>query len=66
VGTLTRTDEPGLKETFLARLPHAQSYAELGGFHMYRLAVEEVRMIQGFGRMGWIPGTDYATSAKSD
>ncbi len=63
VGTLSRTDDdPALKETFVARLPHARAYIDLGGFHLYRLAVEEVRLVQGFGRMGWVSGSDYATS----
>lgn len=65
VGTLSRAaddDEAALKETFATRLPHARSYVDLGGFHMYRLAVEEVRLVQGFGRMGWVSGGDYATS----
>jgi heme iron utilization protein len=55
VGRCTRlTDSAGAKDAFLARHPGAAYYADFNDFGFYRLAVESVRYIGGYGRMSWV------------
>ena len=41
---------------FLERFPESASLFELGDFHLFRLRVERVRYIGGFGNMYWLDG----------
>ena len=41
-------------DRFMRYLPDASSYLSLGDFSFYRLAVQRVRLVGGFARMGWI------------
>jgi putative heme iron utilization protein len=41
---------------FVERVPRAVEYEKTHGFALYRLEVERVRYIGGFGRICWIPG----------
>jgi hypothetical protein len=45
---------------FLARHPEAAAYSQLPDFAFYRLEVEAVRYVGGFGRMSWIEPDEYA------
>jgi heme iron utilization protein len=40
---------------YLSRHPRATAYLELRDFGMWELAVEEARLISGFGSMRWLP-----------
>ena len=56
VGRLRRVgrDEPGhdgLMARFLARHPKAEGYAGFGDFSLYRMAVDGVHLVAGFGRI---------------
>ena len=42
------------RETFLAAHPKAAYYADYGDFSFFRLSVEAIRYIGGYGRMSWI------------
>jgi putative heme iron utilization protein len=56
VGRVAATAEPRHRARYLARHPKAEMYAGFGDFHMYRLAVERVHIVAGFGRIRWIDG----------
>jgi hypothetical protein len=50
------------EERFLARHPEAAAYSQLPDFAFYRLEVESVRYVGGFGRMSWIEPDEYASA----
>lgn len=49
--------EPDARFRYLARWPRADAYFKLRDFGLWTLAVEEVRLIAGFGEIRWLPGT---------
>lgn len=51
--------DAGAREAYLTRLPDAAYYADFKDFHVWRLEVESVRYIGGYGRMSWISGDDW-------
>ena len=48
------------RATYLAAHPDASAWASFRDFAFWRLAIEDVRFVEGFGRMGWIAPADYA------
>lgn len=50
--------DPALKARFLRRHPGAAAYADFGDFRLYRVAVDRVHLVAGFGRIAWIDGAD--------
>ena len=50
-----------IRATYLAAHPKAL-YADFGDFNFYRLAVNSVRYVGGFGHMSWVEAADYAAS----
>lgn len=52
-------DRQAMAEIYLQYHPGARQYINFGDFQFYRLRVEKVRYIAGFGRMGWIPDGRY-------
>jgi hypothetical protein len=55
--TVAEVDE--VRDTFLAAHPEAAQYAGFGDFGFWRLAVESVRWVGGFGRMQWLSDEEY-------
>ena len=53
-------DEPDARTRYLARWPRAQTYFQLRDFSLWELAVEEIRLIAGFGEIKWLPGSALA------
>ncbi|MGM0555458.1 MAG: HugZ family protein [Myxococcota bacterium] len=54
IGTIEHMEEPGQwRERYLEVHPSAQNYVDFGDFAFWRLRVEKVRYIGGFGRMSW-------------
>ena len=52
---------PGeLLETYLKTHPQARQYAAFKDFHLWRMRVERVRYIAGFGGMSWLSAHDYS------
>jgi putative heme iron utilization protein len=47
-------DAFGARAVFLATHPGASSYVDFADFAFYRLAVEAIRYVGGFGRMSWV------------
>jgi len=68
LGRCTRVDAaaaPGVRGTFLALHPRAAGYVDFDDFAFYRLEVEAIRYIGGFGRMSWV-GVDAYRAAEPD
>ncbi len=45
-----------LRARYLRYLPQAASYFDMHDFNFYRIRIDHVRYIAGFGRMGWFEG----------
>jgi len=54
-GILTATDDPAARACFLDRYPDARSYCDFTDFKFYRLALETVHLVAGFGRIVDLP-----------
>jgi putative heme iron utilization protein len=52
---VSAADEPDARARYVARHPRAAAYFELRDFALWELAVEEARLISGFGSMRWLP-----------
>lgn len=52
-------DDVSARSAFLAVHPNAAYYADFGDFGFWRLDVESVRYIGGYGRMSWVDKTDW-------
>jgi putative heme iron utilization protein len=52
-----------VEAAYVAVHPDAAGYLALKDFRFWRLAVESVRHVGGFGRMGWASGADWAAAA---
>lgn len=69
LGRAARVDDPAQARTIGARylriVPEAAGHIELGDFRFYRIAVEAVRFIGGFGRIHWVDASDFAPPANS-
>lgn len=60
LGEIARTDDPDARARYLERHPDAAYYADFKDFAFYRLNVQAIRYIGGFGRMSWTPPDAYA------
>ncbi len=54
MGRLVRTDEPGLVDRYVARHPEAEMYKTFRDFHLWRMSVERVHLVAGFGAIRWL------------
>jgi len=64
VGRVTPVeDRDSMVDLYLAHHPKARRYITFPDFQFYRLRVEKVRFIAGFGRMGWISGDRYRAAS---
>ena len=54
LGQIQACDDERLKARFLARHPNAAVYAGFTDFHLYRMAVERVHLVAGFGEIHWL------------
>ncbi len=52
-------DRTALSQAYVELHPDAAAYIDFPDFQFYRLRVERVRLIAGFGQMGWISGATY-------
>jgi heme iron utilization protein len=61
VGQIRRVeDAQACRQLYLGTHPHAARYVDFSDFAFWRLCVERVRYIGGFGRMSWVDGSAYA------
>lgn len=68
--TIVATGEPlegdqalPAREAFLAKNPDAAFYADFGDFQFWRLRVQDIRYIGGFGRMSWVSQPDWQAAS---
>lgn len=55
MGDVTAMDaSPDFIDRFLRYQPEAQRYLDLGDFRFFRLQPQRLRLIAGFGQMGWL------------
>jgi putative heme iron utilization protein len=54
------SDREAVKAQYLAANPSAAYYIEFGDFTFYRLGVESIRYVGGYGRMSWVDAAGYA------
>lgn len=59
---LPANDRPTVKSIFLEKHPSARFYVDFEDFDFYRLEVESIRYIGGFGRMSWVDANDWFKS----
>jgi len=62
LGEAARLDEATAKASFIARHPSAAAYADFRDFALYRLAIQRIHVVAGFGRIDWISGDQYRTA----
>ncbi|HEY8355195.1 MAG TPA: DUF2470 domain-containing protein [Methylophilaceae bacterium] len=55
---VAKQDGP-LRDRYLRYMPQARQYFEMHDFRFYRLQVRAARYIAGFGRIGWVDGTEF-------
>ncbi len=57
LGTLERVADPAVEEAlarFVQRVPQALDYSKQHDFNLYRLKMDQIRFIGGFGRISWV------------
>jgi putative heme iron utilization protein len=62
VGTAERLErgaDAEVRETFLAAHPNASYYVDFKDFHFWKMEIESVRYIGGYGRMSWVEGASW-------
>ena len=52
-------DRDAMKAAFLTKNPQAEFYVDFGDFSFFKLQVESIRYIGGFGRMSWVDASDW-------
>jgi heme iron utilization protein len=55
-----------VRARYLARVPSAVGYSEAHDFHFYRLQLEQVRYIGGFGKIFWLDATAMQLNPEND
>lgn len=54
---------PDGRARYLARWPRAADYLALGDFAFWRFAIEEARLIAGFGEIRWLEASAFAPAS---
>lgn len=65
LGRIAQTAEERHRRRFLARHPSAGFYAGFADFNVYRMSVERVHFVGGFGRAAWLPVADVLLDTES-
>ena len=61
VGRIEMLEQPGdLRKRYLEKHPYASYYADFTDFGFWRINVESVRYVGGFGHMSWVDADGYA------
>jgi hypothetical protein len=56
VARVPDSEKADARARYLARQPHARGYFQTHDFQLWEMAVEELRLIAGFGRISWLDG----------
>ncbi|GBD42569.1 hypothetical protein HRbin40_00023 [bacterium HR40] len=57
-GRMVRCDDPALLDRYLRFHPDAVQYRAFGDFELWRMELERVHLVAGFGRIAWIPAAE--------
>ena len=63
IGNASVSPAAEVSELYLSRYENARYWQDYADFAYYRMDVEAVYFIGGFGVMGWVPAEDYAAAA---
>jgi len=63
---INKNDDADLRARYLRYLPQASGYFDMHDFAFYRIQIETCRYIAGFGKMGWLSGSDLMTDMPAD
>src|SRR5258708_1949545 len=63
IGAAGEASADEVRDLYLSRYENARYWQAYSDFAYYRLEVEGVYFIGGFGVMGWVPATEYAAAA---
>lgn len=55
-------DRQTVRDAYLLANPSASYYIDFGDFAFYRLTVQSIRYVGGYGRMSWVDAADYAAA----
>jgi putative heme iron utilization protein len=55
-------ERPAVRDRYLAANPASAYYIDFGDFSFWRLEVNSVRYVGGYGRMSWVEAADYAAA----
>lgn len=65
VGKMVKVENPeDLKKAYLEKYPTAELFATFGDFDFYRLEIEKIHCIKGFGEIEWIEPKDWVKQWK--
>jgi hypothetical protein len=62
LSTVAEDDRPTARDRYLEANPTAAYYIDFGDFVFYRLDVQSIRYVGGYGRMSWVDGGSYAVA----
>lgn len=64
LGTVARIDDvpAALRQAYLDRHPGARHWIDYTDFGFFRMEVQQIYFVGGFGAMGWVPRDDYAAA----
>jgi heme iron utilization protein len=65
LGRIEKSQDERHRRRFLARHPSAALYAGFADFAIYRMTIERVHYVGGFGQARWIEGRDFVWDAVS-
>lgn len=54
MGRLVRSDDAALIARYIARHPEAEMYRTFRDFHLWRMNVERIHLVAGFGAIRWL------------
>ena len=56
LGRFEKCDDGALRDRYIRRHPGARDYAAFADFNLYRMSVERVHVVAGFGAIHWLAG----------
>ncbi|MGE3497140.1 MAG: HugZ family protein [Candidatus Binatia bacterium] len=63
VAPVPEAERAAVRENYLARQETARYWVDFGDFAFYRLAVDDLYYVAGFGAMGWVDASAYRAAA---
>ena len=62
LSTVADDDRPTARDRYIAANPTSAYYIDFGDFAFYRLDVQSIRYVGGYGRMSWVDPAHYAAA----